>query len=213
MSSPGVHSARKGKGSSILASDLDDELSRGFGGMSLTPSREPTVKDGSDSELLGALDSEPDGTSLTQSPSRSRASSIPPPQHLVDQAISKLDQMLHPKSRDRVEPLTPFLRTRLERMLIFLQTYKMRGYENWRDASLAAATLVGKSEYLAKCLRQWCHAFINDGSLPTHGRAEPRTQKPPNRYGLGPIPLSPTAQRGGPKGRRNSARESEAVEF
>lgn len=74
--------------------------------------------------------------------------------------------------------MTPFFRTRLERMVLFLRIYKRRGYEGWEEASLEAAELLDKGSWLAKCLREWCRAFADDGTLPTRRQnMEPRTSK------------------------------------
>ncbi|KAF9508679.1 hypothetical protein BS47DRAFT_1282363, partial [Hydnum rufescens UP504] len=39
----------------------------------------------------------------------------------------------------------------------------------WIAASLVAATAAGKGQWLARCLREWCHAYIKDSkNLPTN---------------------------------------------
>lgn len=113
--------------------------------------------------------------------------SILPPPLIIDMCILELDEVLHPKQTHIATPISLFVRTRLERMLLFLRVYRERDYKSWIEASLEAAKLVGKGEWLARCLREWCQALARHGTYPVRKELKAKTSKTENERVAGAI--------------------------
>lgn len=145
--------------------DTESELQEHDGPPSDSEHNTPTAEHNSPGHTLPVIPSvhtlsEPVSNCITHN------THTPPLPPVIDECIIRLESVLHSKLEGDEVVLAPSVRTRIERMILFLRAYRGQGYKNWMDASLRVATMVDKGVYLARCLREWSHAFAKDGTLP-----------------------------------------------
>ncbi|KAF7347122.1 hypothetical protein MVEN_01466400 [Mycena venus] len=99
--------------------------------------------------------------------------SRPPSGQKVEQAILKLNAILHPsrgpntKGYKTIE-MNMVLRARLELMISFLRLYASDGYTEWAKSADIIAKSAGKGSWLSRRICEWSVNFIRDEeNLPT----------------------------------------------
>jgi hypothetical protein len=99
-------------------------------------------------------------------PSPSSQFKPPPPSHAVIQCLHRIENILRPKRKTgngyKDPHLNVLFRGRLEMMAAFLRLYQAGGFRNWIKSSEVAATAAGKGSWLARRLREWVRAMIED---------------------------------------------------
>ncbi|KAF7373764.1 hypothetical protein MSAN_00588000 [Mycena sanguinolenta] len=99
--------------------------------------------------------------------------SRPPSSQKVEQAIIKLNSILHPSRGPNTKgyknmDLNMILRARLELMISFLRLYASDGYAEWAKCADIIAKSAGKGSWLSRRIREWTVDFIRDeNNLPT----------------------------------------------
>lgn len=103
----------------------------------------------------------------------SRPSQAPPSAHQVQNGLLDLQLILKPPRKTgrgfKDARINTVLRSRLESMAMFLRLFRKFGYIQWSEASELAAEAAGKGPWLARRLREWTRAFLQDKkNLPVH---------------------------------------------
>ncbi|KAJ7689788.1 hypothetical protein B0H17DRAFT_936732 [Mycena rosella] len=105
--------------------------------------------------------------SYTPAPKPVGPPGCPPSAQKAEEAIVKLNAILHPSRGPntrgfKIADLNMILRARLELMISFLWLYASNGYTQWAKSADIIARAAGKGSWLSCCIREWVVAFIKD---------------------------------------------------